>query len=125
MFSKWDVLCTEISLSIRAHDAVLDVEIVCLDANGRTNFYNLMFRCDWPYFFAFDLLSVDGEDLRAKPLLERKRRLKRIMPRIDSAALRGSRVGARRRAVPRGLPQGSRKASWRSGREVPYPTANH
>jgi len=40
-----------------------------------------------PYFFAFDLLSVDGEDLRAKPLLERKRRRKRIMPRIASRLL--------------------------------------
>jgi len=86
-FSKWGVLCTEISHSIRAHDALLDGEIVCLDANGRTNFYNLLFRRDWPYFFAFDLLSVDGEDLRAKPLIERKRRLKRIMPRIDSRLL--------------------------------------
>jgi bifunctional non-homologous end joining protein LigD len=86
-FSNWAVLCTEISHSIRAHDAVLDGEIVCLDANGRSHFYDLMFRRDWPYFFAFDLLSVDGEDLRAKPLIERKRRLKRIMLRIDSRLL--------------------------------------
>ena len=33
---------------------------------------------------AFDLLAVDGEDRRNRPLLERKRRLKAIMPRIDS-----------------------------------------
>ena len=76
---------------------MLDGEIVSLEANGRSNFYNLMFRRDWPYFFAFDLLSVDGEDLRAKPLIERKRRLKRIMPRIDSRRPLHDRAGLARR----------------------------
>jgi len=60
---------------------------VCLDRDGRSNFYNLLFRRDWPYFFAFDLLSVDGEDLRARPLIERKRRLRRIMSRVESRLL--------------------------------------
>jgi bifunctional non-homologous end joining protein LigD len=66
---------------------VLDGEIVCLDAHGRSDSYRLMFRRDWPYFFAFDLLSVDGEDLRPLPLTERKRRLRRIMPKIESRLL--------------------------------------
>ena len=39
-----------------------------------------MFRREWPYFYAFDLLELDGEDLRARPLLERKRRLAKIIP---------------------------------------------
>jgi bifunctional non-homologous end joining protein LigD len=63
---------------------VLDGEIVCLEPDGRSNLYKLLFRRDWPSFVAFDLLTVDGEDLRNRPLLERKRRLKAIMPRIDS-----------------------------------------
>jgi bifunctional non-homologous end joining protein LigD len=84
VFSKWDVLCTEISHGIRAMSAVLDGEIVCLDADGRSNFYNLMFRRAWPYFYAFDVLSIDGEDLRDRSLVERKRRLRAIMPRVDS-----------------------------------------
>jgi bifunctional non-homologous end joining protein LigD len=79
-FRRWDVLRTEISHGIRAHDAVLDGEIVCLDRDGRSNFYKLLFRRDWPYFYAFDLLSVEGEDLRYRPLEERKRRLGAIMP---------------------------------------------
>jgi bifunctional non-homologous end joining protein LigD len=33
---------------------------------------------------AFDLLAVDGEDLRGLPLLQRKRTLTRIMPRVES-----------------------------------------
>ena len=70
----------EISHSVRATSAILDGEIVCLDNEGRSVFYPLMFRRDWPYFCAFDLLAVDGEDLRAWPLRERKRRLRAIMP---------------------------------------------
>ena len=45
---------------------------------------DLLFRRAWPYFLAFDVLSIDGQDLRALPLVERKRRLARIMPRIES-----------------------------------------
>jgi len=72
---------------VRANGAVLDGEIVCLDADGRSNFHKLLFRRDWPYFYAFDLLAVDGEDLHERPLLERKRRLRAIMPRIESRLL--------------------------------------
>jgi len=65
VFSKWDVLCTEISHGIRAHDAILDGEIVCLNDDGHSTFHRPLFRRDWPYFYAFDLVAVDGEDLRA------------------------------------------------------------
>jgi len=95
IFTKYGILETEISHTVRASDAVLDGEIVCLDANGRSNFYNLLFRRDWPYFFAFDLLSVDGEDLTARPLAERKRRLRRIMPTIECRLLYVDHVEAR------------------------------
>lgn len=87
VFSKWDVPCTEISHGIRAHDAILDGEIVCLDDDGRSNFHTLLFRRDWPYFYAFDLLAVDGEDLRGKPFIERKGRLRQVMPKVQSRLL--------------------------------------
>jgi bifunctional non-homologous end joining protein LigD len=72
---------------VRAQDAVLDGEIVCLDADGRSNFKNLLFRREWPFFYAFDLLACDGDDLRNLPLLERKRRLRRIRPKVESRVL--------------------------------------
>ena len=34
-----------------------------------------------PRFYAFDLLWCDGEDLRTRPLIERKRRLRLVVPR--------------------------------------------
>lgn len=83
-FTKWDLLSEEIAHSVRAMNAVLDGEIACVEHDGRSNFYKLLFRRDWPYFMAFDLLSVDGEDLRDRPLIERKRRLRALMPKVES-----------------------------------------
>jgi hypothetical protein len=57
--------------------AVLDGEICCLEPDGRSDFRKLLFRREWPYFYAFDLLAVDGRDLRRLALLERKARLVR------------------------------------------------
>src|SRR5439155_7966699 len=57
VFPKWDVLSEEIAHSVRANGAVLDGELVCLDSDGRSNFRKLLFRRDWPYFYAFDVLS--------------------------------------------------------------------
>jgi ATP-dependent DNA ligase len=56
---------------------VLDGEIVCLGPDGRSRFNHLLFRRDWPHFMAFDVLWLDGRDLRCLPLIERKSILKR------------------------------------------------
>ena len=66
---------------------IRDGEIVCLGADGCSRFYDLMFRRDWPHFMAFDVLSIDGENLRALTLVQRKRRFARIMPGVDSRLL--------------------------------------
>ncbi len=50
MFKNFDLLSTEIAHSIRATHAILDGEIVCLDADS--NFCKLLFRREWPYFYA-------------------------------------------------------------------------
>jgi ATP-dependent DNA ligase len=75
------VLCEEIAHSIRAMSAVLDGEIRLPRADGRSKSYTLLFRRDWPHFVAVDLLPVEGEDRHDRPPLERKRRLRAIMPR--------------------------------------------
>jgi bifunctional non-homologous end joining protein LigD len=61
--------------AIRTHldcEAVLDGEIVIRDAAGRPQFYDLFRRRGRgePVFYAFDLLWLDGQDLRSRPLLE-------------------------------------------------------
>jgi len=64
-------------------NAVLDGEICCLASDGRAEFYNLLFRRSRPHFMAFDLLWMDGQDLRNHSLCERKRLLKRLLPKTD------------------------------------------
>src|SRR6185295_15000733 len=59
--------------------AVLDGEVAVVLPDGRTSFQALQNAFGRPgahvVYFAFDLLAVDGEDLRARPLEERKARL--------------------------------------------------
>jgi bifunctional non-homologous end joining protein LigD len=62
----------------------VDGEIASLDPDSRSNFYALLFGRRAPFFCAFDLLMLDGEDVRGLPLLERKRLLLEVMPRIES-----------------------------------------
>jgi len=65
-------------------DAVIDGELVALDENGVSHFQllqNALRKKAKLQYCAFDLMFMDGEDLRALPLLERKKRLKAILPR--------------------------------------------
>jgi len=49
---------------------------------GRPQFKNLLFhRGNPPCFFAFDLLTWDGKDLRTERLLDRKQELRRLLAR--------------------------------------------
>jgi bifunctional non-homologous end joining protein LigD len=60
-------------------NAILDGEIVCLDKNGVSRFYQLLSNKGTPVFYAFDLLWLNGEDLRPEPLLERKETLRALI----------------------------------------------
>lgn len=97
--------------------AVLDGEIICSDRHGRSNFYSLMFRRDWPHFYAFDVLSIDGENLRDWLLIERKRQLRAIMSASIPACSMSTTCGAA--ALSRFAPRAratSIVAKWRDGR---------
>lgn len=69
----------EAARSLRCLSAVLDGEICVQDEGGVTRFNALRSairnKPERLIFFAFDLLSLDGEDLRADPLLARRLRL--------------------------------------------------
>jgi bifunctional non-homologous end joining protein LigD len=65
-------------------DAVIDGELVALDKDGVSHFQLLQnaLRDEAKLLYcAFDIMFQDGEDLRGLPLLERKNRLKAILPR--------------------------------------------
>jgi bifunctional non-homologous end joining protein LigD len=67
--------------TINATTAMLDGEIVALDAEGKPSFQLLQNRKSSAaaiVYYAFDLISLDGEDWRERPLEERKAKLQEI-----------------------------------------------
>jgi bifunctional non-homologous end joining protein LigD len=64
---------------LKAADAILDGEIVCLDGDGYSQFNQLLYRRREPAFYAFDLLWLNGHDLRQLPLIERKKQLHKLI----------------------------------------------
>ena len=71
-YSRFKDLMQAIPADIDAQDAIVDGEIVVLDDQGESRFYDLMFNRGTPIFAAFDILWLDGEDLRDLQLWERK-----------------------------------------------------
>ena len=103
VFKSGPQLAEEIAHAIRAGPAILDGEICFLEPDGRTHFNKLLFR-EWPHLYAFDVLEINGRDLRALPLIERKTRLHRIMPRVrEPIAVPRSSPLTWSPPVPRGL----------------------
>jgi len=79
-FASFSALAESISDSLPNARAVIDGEICSLDRRGRPHFKNLLFRRgNPPCFFAFDLLTCDGKDLRTERLLDRKQELRRLL----------------------------------------------
>jgi bifunctional non-homologous end joining protein LigD len=67
-----------------ARDCVIDGEIVAMDAKGRSSFqllqaYELGQERPPLYFYAFDLLRLDGKSLMDLPLTERKAQLEKLL----------------------------------------------
>lgn len=81
-------------LRLGARSALLDGEIVVLDGEGSGSFHALQQALDGRNdvaftYFAFDLLHLDGRDLRSLALVERKERLEALL-RKPSTSLRFS-----------------------------------
>lgn len=79
---------------LACNNAIVDGEAVIVDVDGRTHFQALQQairerRFADLAFFAFDLLWLDGKDLRASGLLERKEKLKKLLGK-DGRVLRFS-----------------------------------
>ena len=108
-------------------ECVLDGELVCLDDEGRTLFYDMMFHRAPSYFYAFDVLWLDGEDLREKPCIERKTILQGLVEEGPNSLLYVDHIEAEGEklfeqicqrdmegivAKPKISPYGGRKSPW-------------
>jgi bifunctional non-homologous end joining protein LigD len=79
-YKRFDDLCAGIASAVKVKDAIVDGEIVCLDDAGVPRFDRLLHRRHPPSFVAFDLMWLNGRDYRNKPLLNRKKALRKIIP---------------------------------------------
>jgi bifunctional non-homologous end joining protein LigD len=70
--------------SLKVRSALIDGEAVVMDDAGRSSFQALQGALKGAPgtidFIAFDLLALDGEDLTRMPLIERKKKLREIIP---------------------------------------------
>src|SRR3954469_25612187 len=79
-FKSFPELTDAVGRELARLSAVLDGEIVCLDERGHSDFNALFYRRGTPYFYAFDLLWLDGCDIRSLRLVERKTLLRQVIP---------------------------------------------
>jgi ATP-dependent DNA ligase len=109
-----------------AKSAVLDGEVVASDTDGRPNFARLHVRWTRPntlHLWAFDLLVINGHDVRSQPLVSRQACLEALLERFGCPTISLSEsfedgLALLRAAEARGLEgivSKRRDASYRSG----------
>jgi bifunctional non-homologous end joining protein LigD len=72
---------------LKAHSFTIDGEAVVIGPDGLSRFEELRHGNSVACLYAFDLLELDGEDLRSRPLLFRKDALARLLQGKRSAIL--------------------------------------
>ena len=71
-FRRFDALCGPLRRLVAARNAIVDGEVLALDAEGRPQFMYLLRGKGRLAFAAFDILWLDGSDLRPLPLSKRR-----------------------------------------------------
>jgi ATP-dependent DNA ligase len=98
-------------------NAIIDAEVVCLDAKGRSVFLDLMRpRKANAILYAFDLLWLNNEDLRNLPSTAgAQRKATAVNPRESKPepALCEPHGEARRQVVSGDMPAGLRRDRWK------------
>ena len=80
LMTRFAGLARQVADELGARELILDGEIVSLDEEGRIDFWGLMRGQGTLAYAAFDLLWLNGQDLRTRPLQRRKRRLEQLIP---------------------------------------------
>lgn len=73
------------------HDAILDGEVVAINDQGQPDFSLLKSgkaQAQSLIFYAFDLLYLDGQDLRDHPLIERKEKLEILLAPLKNTNIK-------------------------------------
>lgn len=75
---RFQTLADTLARALPVRSAILDGEIIVMEKRG-PNFYALFFRRGDEAYAAFDLLWLNGRDLRDRPLWRRKRALQKLV----------------------------------------------
>ena len=79
--TQFKPLCEAIAKKLKVESAIFDGEVIAVDSTGRPIFKKML-RREGPFqYVAFDLLWLNGEDLRGLPLKVRRARLLEILPK--------------------------------------------
>ena len=89
IMTRFDPLAKQVAAALEVDDAILDGEIIATDETGRPQFSDLLRGTRTPGYVAFDIVWLNGVDLRPVPLSERRELLQAILPKagIVSEAL--------------------------------------
>ena len=79
LMSRFTGLSDQIAASLDVGDAIFDGEVIAADETGRPQFYDLLRHTRAPAYVAFDVIWLNGVDLRPLPLAERRRHLQNIL----------------------------------------------
>jgi len=80
VLTQFRELCDWVRHELPVKEAILDGEVVALDPEGRQDFRDLLARRGNLHYAAFDVLWLNGKDLRGLPLTRRRRALDRLIP---------------------------------------------
>jgi bifunctional non-homologous end joining protein LigD len=80
-FDRFGDLCDRVAGVLGGREAILDGEVVALNQQGKPVFRDLLRGTGYLAFAAFDLLWLEGTDLRPRPLAERKQALCGLLPK--------------------------------------------
>jgi bifunctional non-homologous end joining protein LigD len=100
VYKSFTTLCN-LMAALPVQDAIFDGELICLGPDGRSMFMDLMRRRRQDVcYYAFDLLWLNGVDLRQLPPLDRKAQLRKLVLGKPSILYADHLQGAGRRVIP-------------------------
>jgi bifunctional non-homologous end joining protein LigD len=80
ILTRFATLAEEVCDQLRVRNAILDGEVLAVNTEGHADFRLLRRGQGQLHYAAFDLMWLNGSDLRDLPLVIRMRRLERLIP---------------------------------------------
>jgi bifunctional non-homologous end joining protein LigD len=87
VLNRFQALGDKLARILEVDEAIIDGEVIAVDETGRPQFYDLLRRGRETAYVAFDILWLNGADLRSLPLSERRKCPQAVLPPRSSPAI--------------------------------------